>query len=132
MYLNLRSMAFATTLLSSTGTAGLACRAGTHSPASTAVATALWSRPSNGRRPVSSSYVEHGCAWPVVDRLDPRRRESHLRISAEPGTGTVKENVAPAPGGLSAHIRPPCDCTMARAILSPRPQPREAVFWACQ
>ena len=47
-------------------------------------------------------------------------------------SGSVKKNVVPTPGLLSAQTFPPCCTTIAFTTANPTPEPRCAVGFACQ
>src|SRR5436190_8795379 len=56
--------------------------------------------------------------------LDRRRARLHSYLPWSAGaTGSSNENTLPAPGSLSAQIRPPCASTTDRAIARPIPVP---------
>ena len=75
----------------------------------------------------SSSDVDVGSSsrsWDIGSAVDPVRPVAlHVVRHSGGSTGSVIVMVAPAPGALSAQIRPPCCSTMVRQMASPRPVP---------
>ena len=53
----------------------------------------------------------------------PLALQTEGRLAARRQRGSVNENVAPSPGLLSTHMRPPCISTRVRDTYNPKPDP---------